>query len=134
MFKVIILDEADALTADAQTALRRVIEQYASTTRFILLCNQVSRIIEPLTSRCAKIRFAPIPVADAVARLQMISAAEHVQISETGLKHIMEVSGGDLRAAINLLQSASIYTNGLVSESVHGNVILFHPFCAVDHR
>jgi replication factor C subunit 2/4 len=104
-FKLIILDEADALTNDAQTALRRIIESSSRTTRFCLICNYVSRIIDPLTSRCAKFRFRAVGAEDGLAKLKDIAKAEKVQIDEAVLAKILAVSGGDLRRAIGLLQS-----------------------------
>jgi replication factor C subunit 2/4 len=111
-FKLIILDEADSLTADAQTALRRTIEQHSRSTRFCLICNYVSRIIDPLTSRCAKFRFGPIAVNDAVLRLREICLKESVAfVSEEGeqaslLAELINVCDGDLRRAITMLQGA----------------------------
>lgn len=77
-FKLIILDEADAMTTDAQNALRRLMEQYARVTRFCLICNYVSRIIEPLASRCGKFRFQPLPRAAIVGRLEMVCQSENL--------------------------------------------------------
>lgn len=105
-FKLILLDEADSLTTDAQTALRRIMEVYARGTRFCLLCNYVSRIIEPLTSRCAKFRFKPVQLNAGITKLQAIATAEGVQLSDPDVLPItLEVAGGDLRRAITLLQS-----------------------------
>lgn len=110
-FKLIILDEADSLTSDAQTALRRVIEQYSRSTRFCLICNYVSRIIDPLTSRCAKFRFGPVAMDAGVDRLAEICAAEGVEFegdnSAAGvLGALMDRCGGDLRRGITLLQGS----------------------------
>ena len=77
------MDEADSLTSDAQTALRRTIEQYSRSTRFCLICNYVSRIIDPITSRCAKFRFGAVEEAAAVQRLQMIAESESMP-NDTG--------------------------------------------------
>lgn len=110
-FKLILLDEADSLTGDAQTALRRVMELYSRTTRFCLVCNYVSRIIEPLTSRCAKFRFRPVDWTAGVAKLDAIVQAEGVQIAHESRDQVMRflienISDGDLRRAITLLQIA----------------------------
>jgi replication factor C subunit 2/4 len=108
-FKIVLLDEADSLTGDAQTALRRVMELYARTTRFCLVCNYVSRIIEPLTSRCAKFRFRPIAQPAALVKLQMISMEEGVKLADgddDALVTLLSMAEGDMRRAITLLQSA----------------------------
>jgi replication factor C subunit 2/4 len=105
-FKLIVLDEADSLTTDAQTALRRLMEQYARSTRFCLICNYVSRIIDPLTSRCAKFRFKPIAEAAGITRLSDICQAEKVNVQDDHvLRELLSISNGDLRRAITLLQS-----------------------------
>lgn len=103
------MDEADSLTSDAQTALRRTIEQYSRSTRFCLICNYVSRIIDPLTSRCAKFRFGPVEQSAGVDRLLGICQAEGVQFGQEAkavLEKVMERCGGDLRRAVTLLQGA----------------------------
>lgn len=105
-FKVIILDEADAITIDAQTALRRTMETHSKMTRFILICNYISRIIGPLTSRCAKFRFSPVPLQAMTGLLRRIATAEGVNIADETLRSLIETSEGDLRKAINTLQSA----------------------------
>jgi len=104
-FKIIILDEADSMTDDAQAALRRVIEMYTHVTRFCLLCNYVSRIIDPVASRCAKFRFRPLEGATMMNRLKYISEQEGVTINAEGLETLIALSGGDLRKAITFLQS-----------------------------
>lgn len=104
-FKVVILDEADAITADAQTALRRTMEAHSRVTRFILICNYISRIIGPLTSRCAKFRFKPLPVSAMGAHLRKVADAEHVNVADDTLARLVEYSEGDLRKAITTLQS-----------------------------
>ncbi|RCH81762.1 hypothetical protein CU098_001210, partial [Rhizopus stolonifer] len=104
-YKIVILDEADSMTKDAQSALRRTMETYSKTTRFCLVCNYVSRIIEPITSRCAKFRFKPLPMSDLEARIQMICGLEGVQLAPDTLKALIDCSQGDLRKAITFLQS-----------------------------
>ncbi|KAL9537577.1 hypothetical protein MBANPS3_011650 [Mucor bainieri] len=104
-YKIVILDEADSMTKDAQSALRRTMETYSKTTRFCLVCNYVSRIIEPITSRCAKFRFKPLPVVDLEDRIKMICAEESVNLGPNTLNTLIECSGGDLRKAITFLQS-----------------------------
>ncbi|MCX8172820.1 MAG: replication factor C small subunit [Archaeoglobaceae archaeon] len=106
-FKIIFLDEADALTADAQAALRRTMEMFSRSCRFILSCNYVSRIIEPIQSRCAIFRFKAVPKEAMRKRLLEICEMEGVKISEDGIEAILYISGGDFRKAINALQGAA---------------------------
>ena len=106
-FKIIILDEADEMTADAQTALRRIIEDTAKICRFIFIANNISKIIDPIQSRCATFKFTSIPQEDLIARLEMIAKKEKVKTDKKGLKAIYEYSEGDLRHAINLMQATA---------------------------
>ncbi|XP_046852527.1 replication factor C subunit 4-like [Xenia sp. Carnegie-2017] len=106
-FKIVILDEADSMTRNAQAALRRTMEKQNKTTRFCLICNYVSRIIEPLTSRCSKFRFKPLHEDILLKRLKEICVKESV-LYETGvIEKLVKVSDGDMRKAITYLQSAS---------------------------
>lgn len=114
-FKIIILDEADEMTPDAQTALRRIIEDTAKYCRFILIANNISRIIDPIQSRCAVFKFTSIPQEDVIKHLKDIAKKERAKVDEKGLKAIYEYSEGDLRHAINLLQSTASVGN--VTES-----------------
>ncbi len=106
-FKIIFLDEADALTSDAQSALRRTMEKYAATSRFILSCNYSSKIIEPIQSRCALFRFKPLSDDQIKDRLKYIAEQEGLNIDESGLNALVYVAEGDLRRAINLLQASA---------------------------
>lgn len=106
-FKIIFLDESDALTPEAQQALRRTIERYAGVCRFILSCNYSSRIIEPLQSRCAVFRLRGLSEEDAAQYLSRITKEENIQADADSLKAIYEVSEGDLRKATNILQASS---------------------------
>lgn len=106
-FKIIILDEADSLTKDAQAALRRIIENYTKVTRFCIICNYISRIIDPITSRCSKFRFQPLSDSAHMDRLAYIANAENVCVTEPGLRAAMSHAEGDLRRSINIIQSAS---------------------------
>ena len=114
-FKIIILDEADEMTSDAQTALRRIIEDTAKYCRFILIANNISKIIDPIQSRCATFKFTSIPEEDMINHLENIAKKEKVKTDKKGLKAIYDYSEGDLRHAINLMQAtASI---GEISEA-----------------
>ena len=107
-FKIIILDEADNMTADAQTALRRTIEDYSKVTRFCIICNYASKVIDPIVSRCALFRFSPITNDIMKTVLNKVCRKENILINENCITRIIKISGGDLRKAINFLQS--IYT------------------------
>ncbi|MDQ4050530.1 MAG: replication factor C small subunit [Thermoproteota archaeon] len=105
--KIIILDEADEMTSEAQTALRRIIEDSARTTRFIIICNYLSQIIEPIQSRCVVFRFMRLPKEDVIDHLEMICEQQKVKYEEKALTQIYEATGGDLRHSINILQAAA---------------------------
>lgn len=106
-FKIIILDEADSMTQDAQSALRRTMETYSKITRFCLICNYVTRIIDPLASRCSKFRFKSLDQGNAKKRLEEIAEKEGVQLEEGAVDALIRCSEGDLRKAITFLQSAA---------------------------
>jgi len=114
-FKLVILDEADNMTSDAQQALRRIMEMYAASTRFILLANYISGIIEPVQSRCAIFRFNPLPREAVIERLRQIAKEVGIQASEDGLEAIWETTQGDLRKAINTMQTIAV-TRGRIDE------------------
>ena len=107
-FKILFLDEADALTTDAQAALRRTMETYARTCRFILSCNYSSKIIDPIQSRCAIYRFRPLDREAVIEEIGRIAAAEGLTLTEGALDAIVYVAAGDMRKAINALQGAAI--------------------------
>ena len=106
-FKIIILDEADEMTSDAQTALRRIIEDTAKFCRFILIANNISKIIDPIQSRCAVFKFTRINENEIIEQLKIISEKEKIKADEKGLKEITNYAGGDMRHAINLLQAVA---------------------------
>lgn len=106
-FKIIILDEADSMTHDAQSALRRTMEQYSRITRFCLVCNYVTRIIEPLASRCSKFRFKMLDGVAAGDRLEEIAKAENLVLEKGTVETLIKCSEGDLRRAITYMQSAA---------------------------
>ncbi|KAI1779965.1 putative replication factor protein [Hypoxylon cercidicola] len=106
-FKIIILDEADSMTQDAQSALRRTMETYSKITRFCLICNYVTRIIDPLASRCSKFRFKSLDQGNAKKRLEEIATKEGVALESGAVDMLIKCSEGDLRKAITFLQSAA---------------------------
>jgi len=106
-YKIIVLDEADSMTQDAQSALRRTMETYSKITRFCLVCNYVTRIIDPLASRCSKFRFKSLDEGNAGKRLEDIAKLEGVQLEDGVVETLLRCSEGDLRKAITFLQSAA---------------------------
>ncbi|XP_064499873.1 replication factor C subunit 5 isoform X1 [Pseudopipra pipra] len=118
-FKLVILDEADAMTQDAQNALRRVIEKFTENTRFCLICNFLSRIIPALQSRCTRFRFGPLTPELMVPRLQHVILQEGVDVTEDGLKALVTLSSGDMRRALNILQSTSMAFGKVTEENVY---------------
>jgi replication factor C subunit 2/4 len=106
-YKIIILDEADSMTQDAQSALRRTMETYSKITRFCLICNYVTRIIDPLASRCSKFRFKSLDGSNARKRLENIAAMEKVKLDDGVIDTLIRCAEGDLRKAITFLQSAA---------------------------
>lgn len=106
-FKIVILDEADSMTQDAQSALRRTMETYSRITRFCLVCNYVTRIIDPLASRCSKFRFKSLDKGNAAKRLEEIAELEGVKLDNGAVEALVKCSEGDLRKAITFLQSAA---------------------------
>jgi len=106
-FKIIILDEADEMTSDAQTALRRIIEDTAKYCRFILIANNLSKIIEPIQSRCVVFKFTRISNKEISSQLKFIAQKEKIKADEKGLETICDYVDGDIRHAINILQAAA---------------------------
>ncbi len=118
-FRIIILDEADALTQDAQQALRRMMESYANVSRFILVCNWSSKIIDPIQSRCAVFRFKTLAESDIEKFIKKITDNEKLKISQDGISAIITLSEGDLRKVANLMQSAAAVDGKITEELVY---------------
>jgi replication factor C small subunit len=118
-FRIIFLDEVDNMTKDAQHALRREMEMYTKTSSFILSCNYSSKIIDPIQSRCAIFRFAPIKGHQVIQRLEVIAKAENVKYAPGTLESIVYFAEGDMRRAVNILQSTSSMGEEITEETVH---------------
>lgn len=110
--KLVILDEADNMTKDAQFALRRVIEKYTSNTRFCLICNYVSKIIPALQSRCTRFRFSPLAPEQVRGRVEDICKAEGIECTEDGMNSLLRLGRGDMRKVLNLLEASSMQRVG----------------------
>jgi len=121
-FKMLILDEADNMTSDAQQALRRTMERYTETARFILIANYSGKIIEPIQSRCAPFRFAHLPRQEHDAYLKRIAENEKAELLDDGIDAIFEICGGDLRKGVNALQAATSLGKPITSEIVYSIV------------
>ena len=118
-FKIIFLDEADSLTNDAQSALRRTMERYAHICRFVLSCNYSSKIIEPIQSRCVVFRFSPLDSEEMQPYLEHIAAEEDLEITDDGMQALLYVAGGDLRKAINALQTSATLSQRIDAEAIY---------------
>lgn len=118
-FKIIFLDEADALTPDAQNALRRTMELFARSCRFILSCNYSSKIISPIQSRCAVFRFGPIKEDAILTMIEKIAKEENLSLTESGKDAIAYVSEGDMRKAVNTLQAAAFLKKDIDEELIY---------------
>ena len=122
-FKLVILDECDSMTKDAQFALRRIIEQYTKYTRFCLICNYSSKIIPALQSRCTKLRFEALKPKDIREKIHAIAQMENLNIDINGLKAICEVGCGDMRKTLNILQSAHLASQDLIDEKLVYSIV-----------
>lgn len=120
--KLIILDEADSMTFDAQFALRRIIEKYSDNTRFCLICNYENKIIKPIKSRCVDIRFYPIKKDIIVEKLKNICKNENLKYTSKGIETIAKLSSGDMRKSINILQSLHSLSD-VIKSSVCYNIL-----------
>lgn len=126
-FKIILLDESDSLTRDAQQALRRTMEQYSNTCRFILSCNYSSKIIDPIQSRCTVFRFKPLNDEDINKIIDRISKEEKLKVDEKAREALVYVSSGDARRLENVIQSCSMMSNKISEELVYEIVSSAHP-------
>jgi len=118
-FKIIFLDECDALTQDAQQALRRTMEKYTKTCRFILSCNYSSKIIEPIQSRCVIYRFKPLNAKDIEKQIQHIADKEKLTVDEKAKVAVNYIAQGDLRKAVNIMQAAATLDKKLTEDIVY---------------
>ena len=118
-FKIIFMDEADALTSDAQAALRRTMEKFSKICRFILSCNYSSKIIDPIQSRCAVFRFQPVSKEDVRGFLMKIITAENVDIEDEAIDGLVHVARGDMRRAVNSLQVAASLNNRIDMDTIY---------------
>ncbi|MCX8163639.1 MAG: replication factor C small subunit [Candidatus Micrarchaeota archaeon] len=118
-FKIIFLDEADSLTADAQSALRRTMEMYAATTRFILGANYSSKIIEPIQSRCSVFRFKPLTDEEIDQMIDRIAKEEGLEIQKEAYEALRYVAEGDMRRLINALQGIALHSKKITEEKVY---------------
>ncbi len=126
-YKIIFLDEADALTADAQQALRRTMEQFSSNARFILSCNYSSKIIDPIQSRCAVFRLNRLEDEEVKEYITRIGKNEGFKVSEQAIDAILRVSDGDLRRVTNILQTAALQKDKIEEEDIYGAAASLRP-------
>ena len=125
--KLIILDEADNLSSDAQSALRRVIEKYSSHTRFCLICNYVSKIIPAIQSRCTRFRFAPLEHKHMTNRISEIAKLENCTVTADGLDALLKLSQGDMRRILNIMQACVMAFPTVNADSVYNCTGKPHP-------
>lgn len=118
-FKIIFLDECDALTKEAQQALRRTMENYTQTCRFILSCNYSSKIIDPIQSRCAVFRFKPLVEEEIYGIIDRIAKAEGIKVDKDAKRALYEISGGDCRRVENILQSSAVVADKITAQVIY---------------
>ena len=126
-FKIIFLDECDALTREAQQSLRRTMENYTTTCRFILSCNYSSKIIDPIQSRCAMFRFKPLEKKEIYAIIEKIEKEEKIKINEKAKEALYEISEGDVRRVENILQSSAAISNNITDETIYSMASVARP-------
>ena len=119
IFKLVILDEADAMTADAQAILRKVIENYSYCARFCLICNCIKKITPALQSRCACYRFSPLKPEEISSKIKQISELEQIVVTDDGIDTLIKRSNGDMRRVLNILQSTSMINPVINSETIN---------------
>jgi replication factor C subunit 3/5 len=125
--KIIILDEADSMTNIAQCALRRIIEKYSKNVRFCIICNYINKIIPAIQSRCMKFRFSLLSEKEIEIKIKAIAEQENITISDKGLKTIVELSNGDMRKGINILQSIPLFCKGMIVNDFNIRMCLGYP-------
>ena len=118
-FKLVFLDEADALTHDVQSALRRTMEKYTRTTRFVLSCNYSSKIIDPIQSRCAVFRFRPLTTDQVKGFIRKVATTEKVEVTGDGVDALVFVAKGDLRKTVNTLQVAAALGGTVDADAIY---------------
>ncbi|MBM3200280.1 replication factor C small subunit [Candidatus Woesearchaeota archaeon] len=126
-FKIIFLDECDSLTKEAQQALRRTMENFTSTTRFILSCNYSSKIIDPIQSRCTVFRFKPLSKEDFEGLISHISKGEGIKVDKAAIETLFEVCEGDARRMKNILQSCAAMSKNITEELIYDLVSAARP-------
>ncbi|WFD20297.1 Subunit of heteropentameric Replication factor C (RF-C) [Malassezia caprae] len=126
-FKLIILDEADAMTQAAQAALRRIMEQYTRNVRFCIICNYVNKIIPAIQSRCTRFRFAPLEAAQVERRIDSVIAAEKCHVEPAAKQAILQLCQGDMRRALNILQACHAANDVIDEDSVYNCTGHPHP-------
>lgn len=117
--KLVILDECDSMTSQAQFALRRIIEKFSKTTRFCLICNYVAKIIPPVQSRCTRFRFGPLSDESVSAKLGEVCRLEGLQVDPKASEAIVRLSGGDMRKVLNILESCSLAYREITVQKIY---------------
>lgn len=130
--KVVLLDEADSMTEAAQQAMRRIMEKYSNTTRFVFACNMSEKVIEPLQSRCAIVRFTRVEPGEVATRLEEICKYENVEFRKEGIDALATLSDGDMRSAVNGLQATAIRFGSITAENVQATVDIPNPTAIAD--
>ena len=126
-FKMIYLDESDALTREAQQALRRTMERYSKTARFLLSCNYSSKIIDPIQSRCAIFHFKPLQKDEMFTIIDAIAKNEELDISIEAKEALLQISGGDCRRVENILQSTAVLQKNITTDSIYATASTARP-------